>query len=633
MENNEQDLDKIDKELTSSEPQERMENNSPISIEAKDDIERMEKEKRIVDDLMGKFNDWESSRQSRENLWEEIYRRYFTIADKRKTSTRSNITLPIIFQVVESAVPKIMNTLFASGEGFFDVVPINQTNEADWEKIPKIRKLLDVQLDKAQFFTKFLDFTKQLMLYGTSYFQVYWKVKRDWVWERIPVRTPKTLFGFQIGESIEWKETKSYKVIERRPEVEVVDILDVYPDPDAQNEDDGRGVFIRSWIDIDDLKELGKGKYPVYANTENDKLTGTEETYASSRQQRTSARGISTTDVKKKQVEILTFWGKYDIDGDGIKEEAQIVIGNRQVLLKGQGNPFHHQKRTLVRAVLFPVPKEWYGIGLVEPVLSEVHEVDTLRRQRIDNVNLVLNRMWQVNTFADVDLDTLISSPGNIILTDQMDAVKAVETQDVTGSAYNEAALVQQDIERATVPPSAQGSPTTGTLGRTARGAQLIIGQALEKFGTATKLIEEMALRKVLDLFYKLDLQFIDDDQILQDPTLYAEVADMAMTPEDLRSQIKFKMVGISEMVGSEAKINQLTAYEGMFANVLAPETNLDIAKKIYELMGLNPDDIRFAMSPFPPGQENIVQPGTQAAIAGQAANQGTQAAPVTAPQ
>lgn len=629
MENQELDPQKINQEISQTDPVEDTVATQPIQVGGDTPEEKMRKEQAIVDDLIPRFIDWDSSRKTRENLWQRIYRLFFSTQEQHKTSTRSNITIPIIFQIIESAVPKIANVLFAQGEDFFDVAPEDQNDENATLQAESIKRLLSVQLSKAKFFVKFLDFIKQMMLYGTSYLKVYWKVKREWVWERIPNRTVKTILGIPMGETIEWQETKSYKVVERRPEIEVLDILDVFPDPDAQDDETSKGLFVRSWIPRDDLRELGQGKFPIYANTERPELQSSEDSYVNSRSDRYTARGLHAANTtKKNQVELLEFWGKYDLDGDGIKEEAHIVIANRQVLVKAQANPFYHQRRPIIRGVLFPAPKEWYGIGLVEPVISEVHELNTLRRQRIDNINLVLNRMWQANTLADVDLETLISSPGNIVLTDAMDAVKPLDTPDVTTSAYNEANIVQMDIERATVPPSAQGNTTSGQLGRTARGAQLIIGQALEKFGTATKLLEEMTLKELLDMIHQLNLQFIDDDEVLQDPFLYGEIAQLGMTPEDIRANVKFKMIGISEMVGSEGKINQIVSFMGVFGKVLSPESITSLSKKVWKLMGFNENEITLAGAQLGPGVENVVDPTVSAAIVGQAGNQGTQGQP-----
>lgn len=567
---------------------------SPIQLIATEGIEGFDAQKKIIDDLVPMFVKWQNWRQSYERIWEEIYRLYFSSQDKFKTSTRSAITVPIIFQVIEAAVPKIVNTIFGSGEEFFDVVA---TDPNDDVFAAQIKMLLTYQLNQADFMIKFVDFVKQLLLYGTSYFYVYWKTKRDWVFTRTPIRETPTINGFSLGEQIRWEEKREYKVVDRRPEIDVLDILDVFPDPESRTEKDARGLFVRSWIPLSDVKEMGKGPYPIFANTESQALISDDHNYVASRQMRSSIRGVTNISSGDKElVEVLTYWGYYDLDGDGIKEKVQIVIGNRNVVFVARQNPFHHQQCPVVRCVFFPVPLEWYGLGLVEPVISNVHELWTLRRQRLDNINLVINRMWKVNSLADVDLDTLVSTPNGIVLTDQMDGVEALETNDVTANAYNEAAIVQSDIENATAPRSIQGSPESGKLGRTAKGAQLIIGQALEKFAVGTKLVEELGIKRVLKLVHALNLQFIDDDEMLN--SSYGVIFPAAVRVETLRTDIRFKMVGLSDMVGTEGKIQQLTTIFGTFAPYLAPESIESILDKIVKLSGFNPDEINIVAVP-----------------------------------
>lgn len=623
----EQDLKKVGEELNKIELNPQAEDSSPIAFSNLPDDERLMKEREIIDSLMNKFNKREAWRKGNyEPTWDEIYRLYINYQQPSKTPTRSKITVPIVFQIIESAIPKIVNTIFSTDDSFFEVIP---QNKDDQEKAEHVQNLLTYQLTMADFFSKFLDFTKQLLLYGTSYFKVYWKVKRDWVWERTPKRTVRNILGFSLGTKLTWEDKKVYKVIERRPEIDVLDILDVYPDPEARNEKDS-DIFVRSWMDIADFKVMGQGRFPVYANTDRDDLQGDKNSFALSRQMRMSVRGGSTAGVGKDQVELLEYWGPYDVDGDGIKEQACIVIANRKVVVKAIGNPFFHQKKPVIRAVLYPVPMEWYGIGLVEPIISMKHELDTLRRQRLDNINQSLNRMWKVNTLADVDLESLISAPNNIVLTDDMTAVEALESNDVTQTNYQEAAQVQSDIENATTPRSAQGTPESGRLGRTARGAQLIIGQALEKFGLSTKLIEEMGIKKILRMFHQLNLQFIDSDDILHNPGLYGSYFEQ-VSPEDIRAEVEFKMIGISEMIGTEGKINQAVSFMGVFGKVLSPLSIQTIAQMVWKLMGFNKKDIVLQGMAPQPGEGPIVDPSITAAIQGQAGNQGA-GAPVAIP-
>lgn len=599
-------------------------------------------ETKCVDEIMGMFETWEAWRRPYETLWEEIYRLYFSSQDKRKTSTRSTITVPVVFQIIEAAVPKIVNAIFGNGEEFFDVIPVNP---ADQSFADGIKTLLTFQLNQADFMIKFVDFVKQLLLYGTSYFHVYWKVKREWVTTRTPIREPLTVNGIVIDPNhIRWEEKREYSVVERRPEIDVLDILDVFPDPESRNESEARGVFVRSWMSLEDVKSMGRGQYPVFGNTDNAKLTEGDTKYSESRQARYGIRGLSTPPAKGL-VEVLTFWGRYDLDGDGIKEKCQLIIANRQVVLVARPNPFHHQQCPVVRCVFFPIPNEWYGLGLVEPIISNVHELWTLRRQRLDNINLILNRMWKVDSLADVDLDTLVSTPNGIILTDKMDGVEGIETGDVTASAYNEASTVQNDIFEAVAPRSIQGTPESGRLGRTAKGAQLIVGQALEKYAVGTKLVEELGIKRVLKLVQGLNLQFIDSDKQLQDAYgfLFQPITDEqqdpvtgAMVPvvippaiqsvEDLRVDTRFKMVGISDMIGTEGKINQLTTIFGTYAPYLAPETIEAILDKTVKLMGFDPNEFNIAAIANKLGalQGNPTNP-EQNAILGQTQQNGTQ--------
>jgi len=630
-----QNLPKIDKELKEAFPDQRGEDTQPLRIQAVDGKTKHQRESEINIKLMGWFNDWDIRRKTRENMWIGIYKRYFTIPEKFKTPSRTSITQPMAFKIIEAALPKLTNSVFTQDNKWFDVRTINPDSVDDKARAEAIRRLLEVQLDKSDFFIKFVDFSKQMLLYGTSFFKVFWDVERNWVWERTPRRETETVEGFRIGEKIVWDEEKKYVVTKRQPGIEVLDLLDVYPDPDIVQEQEGRGVFLRSWISREELRELGQGRFPMYGNIDKIDIEASgSESYLESRSRRFSPRGLNaSTQNRRNEVELLEFWGRMDIDGDGIKEECQIVIADRQIIVRAVANPFHHQKRPIVRGVMFPVPNELYGLGLIEPVMSQIDELDTLKRQRLDNINQSLNAMWQVDPTADVELDTLISAPNQVILSSPLDAVKKLDTPDVTANAFNEATILQQDIESATTPASIQGTPDSGRLGRTARGAALIINQALEKFGMVTKVTEEMTLRKVLDMYYALDLQFIDTEEVLRSPLLYKEIADLELAPEDIRANIQFKMVGISDLVGAEGKINQIISFMSVFGKVLDPQSIEQLAKKVWSLQGFSKNEIQLQGTQPAPGTENVVDPNLSNAISGQATNQGTEAGPPSLPQ
>lgn len=612
----------------------------PIQIESADGVDASIREEELKKEFLSEFQRWESWRRPYESLWHEIYRLFLSVLLAYKTPTRSKLTIPVVFKVLEAALPKLLNVIVAQRD-FFEVIPDTDI-ESERDVADRIKKLILHQLDKAKFLVKFVDFLKQLLLYGTSYMYIYWKVKREWVWSRKPIRKDVSFLGFKLGSRIvDWEEKKSYEVTERRPEIDILDVLDVYPDPMAANEDEGKAVWIRTWVDVEDIKELGRGKYPVYANTDSPELVaskGPVGSYSDVRQQRYGARGLNDPMLGASKVELLARWGKCDLDGDGIKEETVVILANRRVILKAQANQFHHQKRPLIRGSLFPVPMEWFGIGLIEPVIPLAHELTTVRRQRLDNINLILNRMWKVNSLADVDMETLISSPNNTIITDDMNAVEALDTPDVTQSSYNDATIIQADIEDVTAPRSIQGAPENGRLGRTARGAQLIIGQALEKFGTVARLTEEGTIKRMLELWSALNMQFIDSDDVLQNPRLYGGLFDPDVRVEDIRSQVRFRLTGSSELIDKEGKISQIISFFGIFKDFIAPETITVLMRKVWTLMGFDKKEIEqvAGVLPQPGAATSPLAPQTtaqnaDAQVQGQITQNGP-AAPISPP-
>src|SRR5205814_598835 len=81
-------------------------------------------------------------------------------------------------------------------------------------------------------------------------------------------------------------------------------------------------------------------------------------------------------------------------------------------------------------------PGELYGMGEIEPIDRLQRAVNAVLNQRLDNVQLTLRSMWKVKKNAGVDMHTLVSAPGNIVTTDDMDAVEPFQVPDVTGATF-----------------------------------------------------------------------------------------------------------------------------------------------------------------------------------------------------
>lgn len=582
----------------------QMNGDSPIQISIPEGYEKPEGDsedayeqgvqKNMVSKFMGDLVERENWRRAYELLWWQIYVSYMNGNVATRTPTRSKVFIPLIFQIIEIATPKLIS--FTSGnDNLFDV-EANDINEAQTAK--NIKRLLADQFDKNDFDDKYETFLKQLLLYGTSYFWVDWEV--DWKWK--VTRVPKTETNVDengVNQTrTTYETTKGYQIVGRRPKLTVLDVLDVFPAQDHAEVDDQPSVMIRKFMNKDEFARICDSPQPYFGNKDMALATGTSMKYQETRQWRKTARGEIST-VSSRDIELIEVWGYWDLDGDGKDEPCQIVIANRQVVVRAVPNPFDHQEIPLVKVNFCKVPLEWYGIGLVEPVLSLQNEANLVRRQRLDNVNILINQMYKVlSTDTSIDVDKVASNPSGVVLVDAMENLQRIERAEIPGSAFTDGQQIQQDIFNATVPQSLTGNidDLKGDKGGVGVGvAKVAVSQAMEKFATAAKAIETKGIKKVLKLFYMLDLQYLNNSEVIR--AFYGHLFPLpeVVSPAMIRTAggVNFKMTVLSEMVNRDQKVNQMSAFYAVAQNQLAPQSIDIILKQIWELMGFDSKDIR----------------------------------------
>lgn len=584
----------------------QMTGDSPIQIEVPDGYEKPEGEsedaysmgvqKDMVSKFMGELVERENWRRAYELLWWQIYVAYMNGNVATRTPTRSKVFIPLIFQVIEIATPKLIS--FTSGnENLFDVVA-NDINEAQIAK--NIKRLLADQMDKNDFDDKYETFLKQLLLYGTSYFWIDWEVEWKWKVTRQPKTTQSVDENGVNQERTEYVTEKGYQIVGRRPKLTVLDVLDVFPVQDHAEVKDQPSIMIRKFINRDEFARICDTPQPYFGNKDAAMATGTTIKFQETRQWRKTARGEIST-VNPKDIELVEIWGNWDLDGDGKDEPCQIVIANRQVVVRAVPNPFDHQEVPLIKVNFCKVPLEWYGVGLVEPVLSLQNEANLVRRQRLDNVNILINQMYKaLATDTSIDVDKVASSPSGVILVDAMENLQPIARPEIPGSAFTDGNQIQQDIFNATVPAQLQGGIDEMTNNKAGVGlgvAKVAVSQAMEKFATAAKAIETKGIKHALKLMYMLDLQYLTNSEVIRAFYGHLFPPGVEMSPALIRTAggVNFKMTVLSEMVNRDQKVNQMSSYYGIAASNLAPESIDIILKQIWELMGFDSKDIRAA--------------------------------------
>jgi hypothetical protein len=192
-------------------------------------------------------------------------------------------------------------------------------------------------------------------------------------------------------------------------------------------ETEGGTVFDINWEDIgDNADSLQEGKW-----------------------ERLSAVGVATDpggdhwgDGEKpgKPYEILHYW----------TDDNYGFLINRNTLAFWGDNPFwRHGKKPYILCSYDPLPGEPYGLAAMQVIEHLSHELITMRNQRIDNVSMVLNRMFLVKRGADIDPSQLKTRPHGYIEVDNLDDIAPLVMPDVTASSYQEEAITKQDMENA----------------------------------------------------------------------------------------------------------------------------------------------------------------------------------------
>jgi len=219
--------------------------------------------------------------------------------------------------------------------------------------------------------------------------------------------------------------------------------LDVFPEPGSKRLTRASWVIKRSWEKFERLKELEKaGEYKHV-----DECRGGLQ----DQDQVTKALQDVGIDVSKQvwkedeqEVEVI----------DAMTGGDVITIGGRKAVLrdttKDPIRPFLYDF-PILDCRMTGAPGEYFGIGVIEAFKPLQRELNLLRSQRRDNISLILDKLFIYDILAgEVDLATLFSAPGNVIVTTNKDALSELPIEDVTASSFKEEQSIIYDIQNVT---------------------------------------------------------------------------------------------------------------------------------------------------------------------------------------
>ena len=482
----------------------------------------------LAKDIVNKFTSTVAFRTPYKNKWDRFYKMYRGVLDETNYPWQSNIWVPLSFSTIETVVPRLV-----SNRPQIDILP-REPNDEKYAQI--MGKIIDYQWDQMNMNVLLPEAVKEMCIYGTVVLKAFWYkeesnvIDKQMVDEQMP----------ELGQV----EVEENKTIYNGPKVEVVDLYDFFVDPKATTIDNAEWVIHRSMRTLDYLHEMmedGKYKNIKLLEDEGGSFAGNDD----EKQMRRNTIGISMPVEQRndKLIEILEYW----------TDERVITVANRKIIIRDQENPFRHGKKPFIVCVDQKIPHEFYGMGELEPIETLQYELNDRRNQRMDNVTLILNRMWVVQNGKGVDEDELVSDAGGVVHTDDPNAIQQLVLPDVTSSSYQEETIIKADIQQTSgVTDFTRGMSSDALANDTATGISLLQEASNARFRLKIQNIEDMMLKRLGEMMVSMNNQFMSDEttiRIVGDEGKEFET----IKPEDIKGNFDVSVQAGSTIPGNES--------------------------------------------------------------------------------
>lgn len=567
-----------------------------LTIDQRDEVQKQRDDdilRHVQEDLNASITD----REEREPQWDRYSAMYNCHLEASRYPWKSKVYDPEPFAAIETINPRIINTLLGGPEVF----GIKPTGQDDVQKARKSKMLLDYQSDRMDLYTKLGDISKDGLIYGTSFGKLRWRKDFE---PRITYHPVLDGLGMPVPDpmtgQVAMKPEKEFVKVYDDPDLERVDVKDLYADPAASCLDDARYVIHRLRRTRDYLKK--KEAEGIYRNVDlipkGDNSATNDQSSDSRRIVNMQSNDPSTIALHDEQMEEVTlheYYGLYDIDGDGYLEDCVITIANNAIVIRAEYNPFPGGFKPFVRFTPIPIPGSFYGMSLLRPIEGISDALNDRTNQIGDNVNLVLNPMFLYNRNADVDPDEFVSSPGGAIAVNDVDRdVRRFDMGDIASSVFPEISRLEGKIQKAlgTYDYAAGGAPQRQEAATTVISLQQV---AEIRFKTIAIYFERQIIRPLGNMLLKLNKRMMDGQRQVrilgreaQQPFAPPEFEQMG--PEDVVENADIYAVGaaIDPSVSKQMQLDSLMKFMSIVAGnpqlMMSPMWGIDWSVVIEEL-------------------------------------------------
>jgi len=525
--------------------------------------------------------------ESMRDKWDEWYKAYRSYFEMPEDFSTSELAIPMIFSDVEAYMPR----LAANKPEIF----VGPRSEDDRDRAGKHRVLITYQWDALKLSIELVDYVKAAKIYGTSIWKVgHRKDVRNRMTRTVDQEEITLLSGyFPTGE---FKETDKVEMqpmtVWDGPYVEQCDLDEIIPDPDGWSVDSCEWIIHERDQNIQNViasLEADEGIYDEPAvrkliewmkkGNQKDKDTQTLE---ESRKE-TFGDMVVGIDSNKREFTEIECW----YDG----KVVSIVKENPKLdPIQYRANPLG--LKPFIKFCPIPLPKEFYGISLVEILFSLAIELNILHSARLDNLLYAAHRMFKILRTSNLNPNQLRFRPGGALYVDDMRDIEELQTAPLDFSLYRESDELQRWEQKAGGATDTFAGLSSQLTGGTATEANLLAEASGTRAGLMFKLLSEGALHDLGKMFILLNEIYMSEEQQLRvTGDMFTEDAFETVAPEDLANRTGLDLDFTIDVASAEpgnrgAKLQRANGALSTFGNMGMPldhplmeRTMLDLAE------------------------------------------------------
>ena len=312
---------------------------------------------------------------------------------------RHRINVGKAFESVET-IEAYLQSAFFPNRDWFDVQP-TQPGYANLAKV--VKKFVHNKLAESHFISNWEMFIRQMLITGNSVLALPWRFETTRFKKKVKVSQlysqDEAGHSYQLNTPVKFREVEEERVVKNSPDFEVLDVFDCYVDPRANNPNYADFIrrVVKSRAEVANLIAAGFYKdidirTVVPANpyeTSVDNVSTTRKNLVLRFQGINLQAGYSWTDT----IELFEFWGTVHIEGKTYHDVVATVVGDH--LVRFETNPYWCGKPFVIGTYI-PICHSPMAMGAIEPSLGMLHELNIITNQRLDNLEISVDSMFEV---------------------------------------------------------------------------------------------------------------------------------------------------------------------------------------------------------------------------------------------